>query len=157
MNACLSVYFAPEIEKLSDPLQTSLQAVFLELNIKHGGILTPGKGAFDTYRHQYDVTYLIRQVPSLSAGFLSLWVVAVDLFAPSELFIFGAAGQGKAIVSTYLLQSQLAICSVATHEVGHLLGLSHCNNFCMMQPVHTSEEAEKRLIRLCASCQLKIG
>lgn len=138
-------------------MQASLQTAFFGLHIKFGGILTPGYDAFDTYRHQYDVSYLIKQIPSLPAAFLSLWVVSVDLFAPGERFIFGAAGEGKAIVSVYMLQSQLALCSLVTHEVGHLLGLSHCKNVCMMRPVRTPREAERRLIKLCASCRVKIG
>ena len=157
MRGHLYLYSAPGTEWVFKPVQDTLQVLFPELKVSLCGILVPIKTAFDTFRLQYDVTYLLTQIPQQLEGILSLWAVSVDLFAPGKVFIFGAAGQRKAIISTYLLNSLSAVSKVAAHEVGHLLGLSHCGAPCIMWPAQTPEDVERRQMTLCSSCRKEFG
>lgn len=42
--------------------------------------------------------------------------------------------------------------NVAMHEIGHILGLDHCTERCLMQPALSREEIERRPFSLCEQC-----
>ncbi|MFW9914120.1 MAG: hypothetical protein ACFFGZ_00795 [Candidatus Thorarchaeota archaeon] len=102
------------------------------------------------------LTHLQQQ---LAGGEIGLWVVDRDLFAPQMNWIFGQAIRGiGAILSIVRLENSLEfIVKEAIHELGHVLGLSHCQLPCVMTFSNSVAEAHQKSSRLCNSCQNLLG
>lgn len=157
MKIKLIIYLSPKTGTAFGLVRDSLRAVLPELEVLPGGTISPDKSSFDTYRKQYDAPYLLAQIPPNANDRLCVWILSEDVCAPGKLFIFGAAGERKAIVTSFLLNSKEALGNVTVHEVCHMLGLSHCSGSCIMAPVRSSEESEKRPLRLCTACRNEIA
>src|SRR5208282_6515225 len=132
MRNKLFLHFTSATETALVPVWESLRSSLPEVEVLLGEAIVPARNSIDTFRKQYDATYLLKQIPPNTDDFLSLWIVSEDLFAPGKLFIFGAAGERKAVVSTFMLDTMKAVGNVAVHEACHMLGLSHCSGSCIM-------------------------
>jgi len=97
-----------------------------------------------------------------------LLVVQQDLFKNGNSFVFGLARQsiGAAVVSAARLSNEYygreandddlidRITKEGAHEVGHLLGLGHCNNQeCIMFKPDTLDELDRKKKMFCPSCE----
>jgi archaemetzincin len=122
------------------------------------------KGAYDANRIQYNASkllnYLVRSTPKLRSKehSVSLWIINGDLYVPGMNFVFGVAHPGKAtVLSTYRLDSLDLINKEAIHEMGHVLGLQHCTNDCVMQFSNSLDEAKAKPAKLCKRCRLLLS
>jgi len=117
------------------------------------------KGAFNLKRRQYDASkllnYLIKSTTAKArSADLRLWIISDDLYLPRMNFVFGVAHPGKAaVISTHRLDSLDLIKKEAIHETGHVLGLQHCNNNCVMQFSNSLYEAKEKPATLCERCR----
>lgn len=119
-------------------------------------------GAFNVKRRQYNASkllyYLIQNTTAAEARtteqFLALWILSDDLYVEGMNFVFGVAHTGKvAVLSKYRLESLDLITKEAIHELGHVLGLQHCTNECVMQFSNSLAEAEAKPATLCERCR----
>jgi archaemetzincin len=99
-----------------------------------------GKEHFVKDRGQYTADGLLEEFSSIvrAAGTVLLGVTDADLFSPGLNFVFGIANRGRALISTFRLSPALygrepnamvfrrRVLVEAVHELGHALGLSHC-------------------------------
>jgi archaemetzincin len=130
--------------------------------------------AFNKDRHQYHSTAVLRRLDGMrprGSDVPVLGVVDVDLFVPDQPFVFGEADRDArtALVSVYRLKgSDGRPVSAerfthrsrveAAHAMGHLLGLSHCNDFrCTMYLSHTPADCDRKGAGLCGACRAAIG
>jgi len=126
--------------------------------------------AYTASRGQYDGHLILPQLEKLAQAneSLVLGVTEVDLFSSVFTFVFGVARfRGVAAVislhrlraSFYGLQENTKLLvsraqREAVHEVGHLLGYTHCRNRnCVMSFSAAAEEIDLKSDRLCALCQ----
>lgn len=130
----------------------TLHKQFLMLDCVVIGSLDLPRKAWDTFKGQFDVHYLLDYLEIAEDTELSLWVVNQDIGDPGHLFLFGAAGKQKAIVSKARLEHPADIAKEACHEVGHLLGLGHCTNDCLMRVSWSSRAVEQKNSNLCQKC-----
>ena len=131
--------------------------------------------AFNKDRNQYHSTAMLRRLDAVRGkerNSLVLGVVDVDLFVPDQPFVFGEADRDAraALLSVYRLKSTAdgrlvaperllhRARAEAVHEMGHLLGLSHCNDFrCAMFLSHSAADADRKGTGLCGQCRAAIG
>jgi archaemetzincin len=96
-----------------------------------------------------------------------LLVIGQDLFAPGLDFVFGLARPQTrvSVVSSVRLDNGYygrdrndedltdRISKEGSHEIGHIYGLSHCNNHeCIMYNPHTLDELDGKLKEFCPVC-----
>lgn len=118
------------------------------------------KGAYNPLRRQYNASkllnYLIRITSKAGPNedSLSLWILSDDLYVEGMNFVFGVAHPGKAaVLSTHRLDSLDLINKEAIHEMGHVFGLQHCTNDCVMQFSNSLYEARAKPAKLCERCR----
>lgn len=139
-------------------IQQALKATYeniLAINI--GGELSLIEEAYHPKRAQYDADILIKHLLNSKTKETALWVIDKDLFCKGMNFIFGfAIYHSGALLSLFRLSSSVLVEKEAIHEVGHVLGLSHCSNNCVMQFSNSLWEAKSKPSYLCDECKRKI-
>lgn len=150
------IYYTEEIEYHLGAIRRGLRRELGE-HAEIGGRMQITPEAYDPERDQYDASWLLGHLLSRTDG-RALWVVHSDLFVDGMNYVFGYASIGRgAIISTYRLPSEEMVVKEAVHEAGHVLGLKHCKNQCVMQFSDTLGEAERKPGRLCNECQRRLA
>jgi archaemetzincin len=130
--------------------------------------------AFNKDRNQYHSAAILRrlgQVKGAAPDVPVIGVADVDLFIPDASFVFGEADRDAmtAVVGLTRLKDEAARMGDAArlrrraqvevvHELGHLLGLSHCDDDrCAMFLSQTVQDSDRKGPGLCTSCTAAIG
>ena len=122
-----------------------------------GELKLPGQ-SYHRQREQYDAEQLLSHLLTQKKRDLALWVIAKDLYTQGMNFIFGLAHHFQgAVVSLYRLSTSELREKEAIHEVGHVVGLPHCTNKCVMQYSNSLWEAQRKPLFLCETCRRKIN
>jgi archaemetzincin len=129
--------------------------------------------AFHGERMQYDSSELLSLMQNVrrpdDGGLLG--VTAIDLYIPILTFVFGEAqiGGPASLVSYHRLRQEwyglppdsrllkARLMKEAMHEVGHSMGLMHCQDYrCAMSSSHTVERIDLKEAALCRSCRERL-
>jgi len=148
----LEIFYETFSEEIFSSLKSSLEKTY-PLRVILGENLIPPESARDEERNQYDAGILLRILEKKRKRDFALWVVDSDIFIIGMNFVFGVAKDREAVLSLYRLPSLEMISKEAIHEVGHLLGLEHCQNSCVMRFSNTFAEAMTKPKELCSECR----
>jgi archaemetzincin len=98
-----------------------------------------------------------------------LALVNADLYVPKLNFIFGLAEfDGNALVALPRLSPTFygypeneklyykRITKEVLHELGHVLGLRHCHNRCVMRFSNSLSDTDEKPVEFCPSCLKKL-
>jgi archaemetzincin len=165
-NAPLSL-----LRELDGPLTTQLG-----LTLGYGKpALTSPAYAFNKDRNQYHSTAILRRLSQTRRSADAapvLGITDVDLFLPDAPFVFGEADRSARTAVVSLARLALApdgrsadaprvmrrLQVEAVHELGHLLGLSHCQDLhCAMLLSHKATDSDRKGPGLCAGCRAALG
>ncbi len=130
--------------------------------------------AFNKDRNQYHSAAVLRRLAATRGPRPDpvLGVTSVDLFVPDASFVFGEADRdaGTAVISVLRLghgpdgrpadpeRVKRRAVAEAVHEIGHLLGLSHCpDSRCAMFLSHKPSDSDRKGPGLCGSCRAALG
>lgn len=126
--------------------------------------------AYDAARGQYYSTVLLQKMAGRNHDEERhlIGVCAADLFVPVLTFVFGEAQLAGhcAVVSVHRLREEFyglparpelekeRLLKVATHELGHTLGLRHCTDWrCVMASAHSVERVDLKTAEFCPRCK----
>jgi archaemetzincin len=128
--------------------------------------------AYDAARDQYYSSAILAQLAPRGEHRAILAVTTTDLYVPVLTFVFGEAQLGgpRAIVSLRRLKDEFygmapspeklseRLAKEALHELGHTLGLRHCDNWrCVMSSSHAVERLDVKESQYCGRCAAAIG
>jgi len=157
-------------------VQENLRIIFPDVSLAVAPDALPvPKEALDSKRKQYLSPVILDQL-RVYADRLKvdkvLGIAAVDLYVPGLSFVFGEAeSPGKAaLISLFRLQSEFyggaanerllagRIEKEAVHELGHTLGLGHCQDpFCVMHFSNSIFDTDRKRSFFCGRCYGKVG
>lgn len=154
----LKIFYSQTSNKEIQLIQKALATTYNDvLNVIIGGELELLKEAYNAQRDQYDADILLTYLLKTKKADTALWVIQKDLYCKGMNFIFGYAMYGEgAVLSICRLSTVELIEKEAIHEVGHVLGLQHCRNNCVMQFSNSLWEAKMKSSSLCESCKRKV-
>lgn len=156
------------LEELRRGIPRSLQ-VKCEI---HPMALDPA-AAYHAERQQFHSSEILQRMqPVVRPGDWRLLAVAdVDLYIPILKYVFGEAQLGGpcAVISAYRLKQEFygldrnegllreRLLKEAVHELGHTLGLRHCEDYtCSMASSHAVEWIDLKERTFCASCRSQV-
>jgi archaemetzincin len=128
--------------------------------------------SYNTDRQQYLSIMVIEEIARMDLEGLVLGIAGEDLYAQGLNFVFGEAApeKGITVISLARLEQEfyggspdperLLERSVkeAVHEVGHLMGISHCPNpECVMRYSNTLSHTDRKSSELCQLCKRKLS
>lgn len=145
-----------EDENLIDPIEKRIKEIY-GLDVDRRGFMRVIRSAYNSSRDQYEASYLLSFLIRRKKREIALWIVKEDLYCDGMNFVFGLASYRKgAILSTFRLFTTELVEKEAVHEVGHVLGLKHCKNRCVMHFSNSLLEAMEKPCELCESCKMLI-
>ncbi len=105
--------------------------------------------------HGLDAAKLLKYLGIAIGNHASLWLIDGKIFYPGTGQVFGCTAGRYAILSAADLEPE-TLAKEALHEVGHLLGLSHCSSSCVMSLSGSLDQAKEKPSTLCAGCLAKL-
>lgn len=153
----IQVFYAKSCERYVKGVGKALEEVYGLRNYKND-VLEVIPPSYSAERKQYDASSLLEYMSRVKQADIALWLVDKDIYARNTSFVFGyAANNYGAVLSIYRLRSEELIEKEALHEVGHALGLAHCNNRCFMRFSNCLDDVRMKPMRLCDSCKKECG
>jgi archaemetzincin len=157
MRTSIGICYEPKLETDAAYACARLQDAFSGVA---GSLLAPREvppAALDTSTGQYDVHFLLDLLTVPQPHDKIIWIIKQDIGDIWHPYLFGAALESRAVVSAARLAGTEALAKEVCHEVGHMLGLKHCQNSCCMQSSWTAAAVTAKPLVVCAACRETLG
>ncbi len=155
----------PGFNALSDSLGKAFHA-----RITTSTIDFPLTRSYRSSRKQFDASLLIREMlPFGGGGDVDIYLIREDIFADRLNFVFGLTKGRTSILSTHRLDPRFygetdmrkaaalfkdRLAKEAIHEVGHAIGLPHCDDKkCVMTFSDSIGGVDAKGKELCENCR----
>jgi archaemetzincin len=149
----MDLFYADGSARFKDMVARRLMRTF-GLGVRDAGVLPVYRGAWSERRQQFDAYVLLDDLGQRMKSKTALWIVDEDIFCENVNFVFGLAMfHVSAVVSTFRLGTPGMVVKEAVHEAGHVMGLQHCRNRCVMRFSNTYEDALQKPDTLCETCR----
>ncbi len=174
MSRILGILIIGKIEPiitsfLQDNLLNYLE-IFQDVRIMEKVEVVP-KEAYNEARDQYrsiHFLHVVKKYLEKEKLFRGLGLTDVDLFVPTLNFVFGVAKDHETVISIHRLYPEFyeqapdqslflnRTLKEAIHELGHTLGLDHCNNKCIMRFSNSILDTDQKPREFCAPCSMRL-
>ncbi len=127
-------------------------------------ILPLNPKAYNPAKKQYDAGKLLQQLETFQLKNrnhsqqknkqLYMYIVSQDIYYQHYQFVFGIAkpGLGTVVSTSRLIGCPEFLLKEITHELGHCVGLLHCQLPCVMTYSNTVGDALKKTRQFCDRC-----
>ena len=153
----LTIFFDPKIS--IDEINTIAEEISCTygIQITEKSELSIISSALNKSRNQYNGQFLLNYLIENKKQRFFLWIVKDDLYIPLRNFVFGLASEYYGAVLTFhrLTSIDMKI-KESIHECGHIYGLAHCKNICVMQYSNSHDEVMNKPSKLCQKCQQRL-
>jgi archaemetzincin len=158
------------LEKVNESVLESLKDTLSMLG--DARILNQGSislNAYNPVRRQYNSTTILQSLGNECD--IILGITEVDLYTSNLNFVFGEAELGgkRAVISLRRLMPEfygippneellkLRALKESMHEIGHVLGLLHCqNHHCVMHFSNSIFDTDLKSWKYCKKCKMKL-
>ena len=149
----IQIFYAKSCERHVKGVCKALEEVYGLRNYRND-VMEVIPSAYNAERKQYDAASLLEYMSRVKQADVALWLVDKDIYARDTSYVFGyAARDYGAVLSACRLKSEELLQKEALHEVGHVLGLRHCENRCFMRFSNCLEDVRMKPMRLCDACK----
>ncbi|MHA1616405.1 MAG: archaemetzincin family Zn-dependent metalloprotease [Candidatus Njordarchaeales archaeon] len=119
--------------------------------------------AYNNYRKQYDAEKILSKLISTEEP-VFLAILPFDIYVLGLNFVFGVAFPGQGcVISTFRLKISAdknlyinRLAKTVRHELGHVFGLRHCENPCVMRFANSLYELDLKSSNFCPTCREKL-
>ncbi len=138
------------IQRVAEDLEKKFPFFEFEVSKEHIDV----EKAYDVSRGQFVASKIVRM--AAGNGF-KVVVTSVDIYEDSLNFVFGLAIPvlRTAVVSYFRLIGENLFERLEkeiVHELGHLFGLEHCKNDCVMKFSNSVFEVDLKPLKFCERC-----
>ena len=159
MKKTIRLYWQEICAPVISEVEQVLSAYF-PLDVALAGAREPSAHAFDTARGQYDAEYLLKELDEAESEntdeALSLWLIEEDISCAGYDYLYGAAGHATAVVSAARTGFGENLHKEVCHETGHLFGLDHCHDSCVMNTSPGPGKLGGKPTSFCVGCLVHI-
>lgn len=163
-----------ELVEVSNKLSEALNDVGLHVTVEVAAEqLEPPMKCFDWNRAQYLASCVVKEflasMGDLARNRLVVLVGMIDAYEPGMNFVFGLASPGYGVAAVFAKRLARGedrregrkfverLSKEVVHEVGHLLGLGHCQNAtCVMRFSNSLAEVDEKSYKFCSSCARRL-
>jgi archaemetzincin len=158
MISSIKLLYDPKVDETDiQNISKAIEETYM-IEVEERTIFKIKKSAYNRKRKQYNGQKLLNSLIDEENLKFFIWLVVDDLYVPVMNFVFGLATQFYgAIVSFSRLDSLEMKIKESVHECGHVLGLGHCINLCVMQYSNKLQEAIEKPSNLCSECKKKLN
>ena len=131
------------------------------LNVEISEPLPPPEQFYDFLRKQWIGERILHFLAEKCPSDICVGIISEDMYASNLNFIFGIASSYSkcCIVSTARLKGNNfyeRLLKEVMHELGHVFGLRHCLNRCVMRFSNSLAEVDVKPAMYCEDCRKKI-
>jgi archaemetzincin len=153
----VDLFYTAGSAEFRDAVARRLEGTF-GVRVRDRGRMEPAGNAYVPRRRQHDAYVLLDYMVRCLRSEAGLWIVDRDIFCENVNFVFGLAMYHiAAVVSTFRLDSPGMVVKEAVHEMGHVMGLQHCSNSCVMRFSDTYEDALRKPDTPCGRCRSRLN
>jgi archaemetzincin len=159
-----------KLTPLDDDLISAVVSHLTRLGFKTSVLIWPlhiPLTLFDWKRRQFKAEYILDKVVAEFGHFPFDAIIAIgylDAYVDGYNFVFGYSTKKFGTVYTKRLKSENAslyvdrVVKEVTHELGHALGLEHCDDpHCVMSFSNSVEEVDRKSPFFCDKCKAKLS
>jgi len=148
----------PGLDGLAQGVLIRLSTLFPDARFRPLGPCGVPQAAFDSARGRVDARYLLDvAMPAAPGCDAALWLAATPMGDSWRPWLYGMALPGRAVVSLHGARDPDDAAKLCAHEAGHLLGLEHCPDACVMRVSAHARQMERLPLALCARCAAQVG
>ena len=148
------IYYSENVDdSYIDSVINKLKEVY-GLNFRIVGLRIPRHEAKGVLEGTYDGRKLLQNM-LLDGISLFLWIIDAPISVEGNLVYGYAKALKGAIITTNAIEYPALVAKLAIHYVGVIIGLTHCNNKCVMRNIDCFQELIDLPSTLCQTCTLR--
>ncbi len=159
MNASYEVLLLHD-KNISQNLINNTIDILGKLNIKVDEIkeIDLGRFEYNTQRKQYNGKDILYNLTEENEQVIFV-LISEDMYLPGLNYVVGLFRKNDGVlISTYRIKHDVKLFEKKIlHEAGHLMGLEHCTNYCVMRYAESIDEIAKLPEDFCFTCRKKLG